>query len=139
MRALQDRPVPTRIKLSALWTATMFCYVYGDYFGLYLPHKLAAMGRGLMGPLGQATPEILVAVSVMMAIPSLMIAATLFLPVTLCRWSNVLLGLIYTAIMAMTVPGAAPFYLTLAGIEMVLTGSIAFIAWRWPTVKGDGA
>ena len=34
MKSLTDIPVPTRLKLSTLWTATMVGYVYGDYFGL---------------------------------------------------------------------------------------------------------
>ena len=32
---------PTPLKLSALWASLMFCYVYGDYLGLYVPGKLA--------------------------------------------------------------------------------------------------
>lgn len=27
---LDDVPVPIKIKLAALWTSVMFCYVYGD-------------------------------------------------------------------------------------------------------------
>ena len=40
--ALEEYRAPTKVKLAALWASTMFCYVYGDYFGLYLPGKLAA-------------------------------------------------------------------------------------------------
>lgn len=138
MNKFPDYPVSTRLKLSALWTATMFCYVYGDYFGLYLPNKLASLAQGRMGPLGQASPGVLVAVSVMMAIPSLLIAATLFLPTSVCRWSNIVLGFMYTAIMAISLPGAAPFYVTLAAFEMMLTGLVAFVAWTWPTTAGEG-
>lgn len=34
--------------LSALWAALMFCYIYGDCLGLYVPGKLRGMlaGRG---------------------------------------------------------------------------------------------
>ena len=70
MKSLTDAPVPTRLKLSTLWTATMFCYVYGDYFGLYTDNKLASMAQGSLGPIGPATPGALVAVSLMMAIPA---------------------------------------------------------------------
>lgn len=27
--------VPVRIKLAALWTSVMFCYIYADYFEMY--------------------------------------------------------------------------------------------------------
>lgn len=136
MKRLTDIPVPTRLKLSTLWTATMFCYVYGDYFGLYTDNKLASMAQGNIGPLGPATPGTLVAVSLMMAIPALLIAATLYLPAAICRWSNIVFGLLYTAIMAMTLPGAAPFYITLAIIEMGLTAAIVIAAWTWTTTEG---
>lgn len=32
---LEDQKVNVKTKLSALWASVMFCYVYGDYFGLY--------------------------------------------------------------------------------------------------------
>ncbi len=31
--ALHDIRIHVRFKLSALWAALMFCYIYGDYFG----------------------------------------------------------------------------------------------------------
>ncbi len=43
---LEDVKVPIRLKLSALWAALMFCYVYGDYFGLYHPGQLQSTLRG---------------------------------------------------------------------------------------------
>ena len=38
--------------------------------------------------------------------------------------------------MAMTLPGAAPFYITLAVIEMALTAAIVIAAWTWATAEG---
>ena len=40
------------MKLSALWASTMFCYIYCDYFELYVPGKLDGMLQGKIGPLG---------------------------------------------------------------------------------------
>ena len=116
----------------------MFCYVYGDYFGLYVPNKLASVAQGTMGPLGAATPGTLVAVSLMMAIPSLLIASTLLVPAAACRWSNITFGALYTAIIAISMSGAEPFYIALAIIEMFLTTSVMLVAWTWPVAKGDG-
>jgi hypothetical protein len=50
--ALEDPKVNVKTKLSALWASVMFCYVYGDYFGLYGNGKLAEMMEGKIGPLG---------------------------------------------------------------------------------------
>ena len=136
--ALEDYRPPTKVKLAALWASTMFCYVYGDYFGLYIPGTLADMNRGEIGPLGHATPGILVGVSLMMAIPSLMVALSLLLPARLCRWTCVILGIAYTGIMAVTLPGSEPFYKTLGVIEIALTLAITIIAFRWPRETGHG-
>ena len=34
---LEDFKVNVKIKLSVLWTSVMFCYIYEDYFELYVP------------------------------------------------------------------------------------------------------
>lgn len=129
---LEEFRAPTKVKLAALWASTMFCYVYGDYFGLYVAGTVSDMNRGVIGPLGQATPGVLIGVSMMMAIPSLMVALSLVLPAAICRWACVLLGGIYTAIMAISLPGSEPFYTALGIIEMALTLVIAIVAFRWP-------
>jgi hypothetical protein len=123
---------PIRLKLSALWASLMFCYVYGDFFGLFIQGRLAQMNKGIIGPLGMATPGTLVGVSAMMAIPALMVAFSLLLPRAISRWANVVFGLAYAAIMIVTiVPGDEPFYLFFAVIEIALCVSITWIALRW--------
>ncbi len=54
------------------------------------------------------------------------------LPAHICRWACIVLGLFYTAIMAVSLPGSEPFYKVLAVIEMTLTLAITVIAIRWP-------
>ena len=134
--ALEEYRAPTRVKLAALWASTMFCYAYGDYFGLYVPGTLLDMNRGIMGPLGHATSGVLVGVSLMMAIPSLMVALSLLLPPPICRWTSVILGIAYTGIMAVSLPGSEPFYKTLGVIEIAMTLTITTIAFRWPHEVG---
>ncbi|MGY0485483.1 hypothetical protein HUK83_01475 [Endobacter medicaginis] len=135
---LKEYRAPAQVKLAALWASTMFCYVYGDYFGLYVVGTLADMNRGSMGPLGHATPGVLTGVSLMMAIPSLMVALSLLLPARICRWACIVLGLFYTAIMAASLPGSEPFYKVLAVIEMALTLAITVVATRWPREANRG-
>lgn len=130
--ALEEYRAPTKVKLAALWASTMFCYAYGDYFGFYVKGTLADMNRGMMGPLGLATPGVLIGVSMMMAVPSLMVALSLVLPATICRWTSILLGIAYTAIIALSLPGSKPFYKTFGAIEIVLTLAITILALRWP-------
>ena len=127
-----DAPVAIRQKLSALWASVMLCYVYGDFFGLFSPGKLMRMNAGEIGPLGQATPAVLVGVSVMMAIPALMIFLSLVLPPAICRWACIVFGIAYSGIMILTLPGAPPFYWFFAVLEISMTLLIALTAWRWP-------
>jgi hypothetical protein len=129
---LEDQKVNVKTKLSALWASVMFCYVYGDYFGLYGNGKLAEMMEGKIGPLGEATQGVLVGVSAMMAIPSAMVFLSLAMPPVLNRWLNLLLGLAYTAIMLMTMRGAPTFYVFMGVIEVLLTVLIVWHAWTWP-------
>lgn len=131
---LDDPPVSVRLKLSALWASLMFCYVYGDYFGLYIPGKVMEMNDGRMSSLGQLSPGTHAAVAMMMAIPSLMVAFSLLLPPAF-RWLHAVLAVAYSAIMVMTMAGGAPaFYILLGVIEIVLSFSIFWSAIRWPRV-----
>lgn len=129
---LQDPKINVKLKLAALWASLMFCYVYGDYFGLYAPGKLAQMLAGRMEPLGAATQGVLVGTSAMMAVPALMVCLSLLLRPVISRWANVVLGLVYAAIMLMTMPGAWHFYLLFGVIEVLLSLAIMWTAWRWP-------
>jgi hypothetical protein len=128
---LSDIRIHVRFKLSALWAALMFCYIYGDYFGLYVPGKLKGMldGEGPIGPVSEAS---LVATALLLAVPGLMVFVSLVLSPRLCRWANILLGLFYAAIMVLTMPGAWWFYITLGVIEVALSLLIVVCAWRWP-------
>ena len=48
--ALEDIKVIVKLKLSALWASLMFCYIYGDYFGLYKPGTLQGISRNPADP-----------------------------------------------------------------------------------------
>jgi len=125
-----DPPVPVRLKLAALWTSAMFCYLYADYFGLFMPGMLDDMLHGRMAPLGAVSQTVLLGTSTMMAIPSVMIALSLLLPLRLCRMLNIATGVLYTLIILITMWSWA-FFVMYGVIEVLLTGTIAWCAWRW--------
>jgi Family of unknown function (DUF6326) len=130
--SLTDVPTPIRQKLSVLWASVMFCFLYADFFGLFQRGRVMEMNEGLIGPLGAATPEILLAVSAMMAIPSTMVCLSLLLPPMLCRWANIVFGLLYIGIMILTSLDAAPFYIFFAAVEIAMMLAIVVMAMRWP-------
>jgi hypothetical protein len=135
---LEEFRAPTKLKLSALWTSLMFLYVYGDYFNLYSPGKLEKMAAGDVGPVNASDEAGMLAISLMMVAPALMIALSLLLPAVLSKWLNVLFGLLYAAILAMTLPGAPLFYLGYGAIEIPLSLAIAWIALAWPKRQAGG-
>ncbi len=131
-KALDDLKVHVKLKISALWASVMFCYVYGDYFLLYQPGKLRDILEGNMAPLGPVTQGVLLFTSVSMAIPAAMIFLSLALKARPSRWLNIIAGLLYTAFVLITMPGAWAFYLFLGSIDVVLTSLIVWYAWSWP-------
>jgi hypothetical protein len=86
-------------------------------------------GDGPIGPTSQGT---LVAVSILMAIPSLMVFFAMVLPPVFNRWTNIVLALLYAAIVVLTMPGSWAFYLFFSTVEIVLSLVIVWYAWKWP-------
>lgn len=130
---LADVPVDTKVQLAALWTSTMCCYIYCDYFALYVPGKLDGMLRGDMGPLGAVAQGTLVGTSLLMAVPSLMIALSVVLPARPSRLLNIVVGAFYAVLLALlAVTATWHFYKLFAGLETILAAVIVARAWRWP-------
>lgn len=129
---MSDVKVHVKFKLAALWTSLMFCYLYADYFGMYQPGQLQAMLHGQMGPLGTATQGVLVGASVMLIIPALMIFLSIAVTPVFNRWLNIVFGLVYTVIIALTMVGAWDFYILFGVIEIALQLLVAWYAWTWP-------
>lgn len=123
-------PASTRIRLAVLWASLTFCYLYGDYFGLYRPGKLQGMleGGGPVGPTSQAS---LLFVALLLMVPGLMVALSVLLPHAVARWLNVGLALFFAVFVAPTMPGAWWFYLAYGTVEIVLCLAIAWTAWHW--------
>ncbi len=131
-QTLEDYRPPTNITLALLWASLMFLYIYNDYFSLYTAGTIDSMAKGRFGPLGPATDTVLTGVSIMLAIPALMIFLSAALPAPLSRWLNVSLGLAYTAIETMTLFGSPLFYKIVVTAEITLTALIVLYALRWP-------
>lgn len=138
-RALEDVPVSTRVQLAALWASTMSCYIYCDYFALYIPGKLDGMLRGDMGPLGAVSQATLMGTSLLMAVPSLMIAFSVLSPARLNRLVNIVVGASYTLLLALLAYASAwYFYRFFAALEAVLTAIVVARAWTWPAWRPAG-
>lgn len=135
---LEDRKVNIKFKLSALWISVMFCYVYGDYFELYVPGKIEDL-MAKVTSIGPTTPILLLVFSIFMAIPALMVFLSLTLKPKINRWMNIILGLFYTLFMLLTMTNPTSwmiYYMLLGVIEIILTVLIVWHAWKWPKEIG---
>jgi len=129
---LEDLNVNIKIKLSALWAAVMSCYIYCDYFQLYVPGKLDAMLSGTTR-FGQGDQGVLLGLSSIMLITSLMIALSVLLPARINQIVNVVVGVIMTLFLAyLAYIVEWYFYQMYAVVEALLTLLIVIMAWRWP-------
>ena len=112
-----------------MWTSVLFCYVYGDYFELYVPEKVNDL---LTGENILDSPTKLLVASLVLAIPAVMIA--LSIP-RVNRFLNVFFGILFTLMMLLIgVNSLTPwysFYAFLAFLESFITASIVLFAWKW--------
>ncbi|MDQ0105805.1 hypothetical protein J2T02_000899 [Chitinophaga terrae (ex Kim and Jung 2007)] len=133
---LEDYKVNIRIKLSAIWTAIMFCYIYGDYFELYVPKKVEGL---LSGQNMLDSPMKLLLATFILAIPALMIFLSLVLSTKFTKWLNIAVGVFFTLFTALvgisSLTEWRAFYVLLAVIESILTATVVVMAWTWPKVK----
>ena len=89
-----DHEVGVRLKISALWVVLLFLYAYGDIFGFFKPGQIEDIVSGQISGI-DITEGFLFAVSVYVAIASVMIFLTLVLRPAAARWSNVVLAILY--------------------------------------------
>lgn len=126
----EDFEINVKLKISALWIAIMFCYVYGDYIQIYVPGILA---KAMQVKSSTETQMQFVAVAVLMAIPSVMVFLTLVLTPKVNRWLNILLSSAFIFMLVATnLTETWAFYLFLTAIEIVISIAIICYAWQWP-------
>jgi NhaP-type Na+/H+ or K+/H+ antiporter len=130
---LEDFKVNVKYKLAALWTSVMFCYIYEDYFELYVPKRIEHIvsGESILN-----TPLKLFSASWVLIIPALMIFLSILLKPKINRLLNIIFGTSYTALMLWIASNYSDkwliFALLFAIVESIITGIIIWYAWKWP-------
>lgn len=130
---LENPKVNIKIKLAALWASVTFCYLYGDYFELYTPGKIDSL---ITGDNVMDSPTTLLIASIILAIPSVMVALSVFLKPKLNRIINIIFGILFTIMMVyigiVSTNEWYLFYVFLAFVESIITAIIVWQAWNWP-------
>ena len=114
----------TRIKLSAIWVATMLVYLLGDVLRIFAgdsPISLLMLGGAIM-----------------MEISIVMIILSRVLNHKVNRWSNIVTGII-TIVFIWGGASSEPHYLFIGTVETICLLLIIWFAWRWTKQKGGAA
>ena len=128
---MEDMKVNVKIKLSALWAAMMLLYIYADILSLFKPGQVEEMIAGRMGPFAITQGSLLTA-AILMIIPAVMVFLSIALKSVANRWTNIILGVLYTLVNISNLIGETWVYYILFGIvEIALTLLIVWYAWKW--------
>lgn len=129
----EDFKINVKLELLALWSSVMFLYIYGDYFELYVPEKVADLlnGQNILN-----TPYRLLFASMVLALPSLMIFLSLQLKPKWNRILNISIGVFLTLFTLLVGISSFTewkmFYVLLSFLESIITSIIVWKAWYWP-------
>ncbi|MEM7484599.1 MAG: DUF6326 family protein [Bacteroidota bacterium] len=137
-----NNPKPNiKLKLTSLWTALMFLYVYADFFDEKTPASIESFGN-LQTPIGPLTPELLLIFSVILIIPSCMIFLSVFLSPRINKWLNIVIALLWSimsfALLIDTIGSDwYKFYALYQIVEIFILFMIVWQALTWPKVESN--
>lgn len=124
---VQDR----KVILSALWIFVMFCIAYADVIGFIEPGTLQKIIDGNVG--FELTPAIIVAISLLQAIPIAMIVLTRLLHRSVSRWLNIAAAVLTLLYVLGGGNWESTSYFVFATLEVIAMLAILWLAWTWRT------
>ena len=131
-RTFEDVKVGVRFKIAALWIAMLFLFAYGDIFGFFSPGQIQEVMAGEISGMA-ITQGFLFAVSLYVAVASVMVFLSLVLSPTVNRWTNIVLPCLYVvSIVASAIGEPSAYYWFLSIAESGLLLLIVWYAWTWP-------
>ena len=122
--------VHTRIKLSALWTSTLFVFAYVDLFSLYRADFRADLERGEVGGF-TVDQAFLAGTTAYVLVPSLMVYGALVLRPRVNRIANLGLSAVYAVTIVAGAIGEWSYYVLGSAVEVGLLAAVAYHAWTW--------
>lgn len=133
---LLDARIPVQLKLSAAWGALMFLYLYADFFSLFRQGVIEDLIRGEVWVF-DITQTYLVAVSVMMSIPALMVFFSAVLTPVWNRRLNLGVAAAFVLIALGALAGESyVYYFYFTALELGLLAAIVRMSWTWPQAAG---
>jgi len=125
--------VDVRIILSALWAARMLSSLQGDTTRLFDPVVLEEMIAGTSGI--TVTNELLLVMSIVMAVPIFMSFLSLTLKDKVNRLANLSVGIFFVVweVVFLTLSLSEAVYEIFWGIAyLIFAALVVWYAWKWP-------
>jgi hypothetical protein len=127
--------VDIRLKIAALWVATLFIFAYVDLFSLYRPDVRADLEAGRLFAF-DVSQTFLFLTTLYIVLPSLMIYLTLVLPRGVNRVLNIALAAVYAVTIVGSAVGEWGYFVLGSAAEAVLLGTVVYHAWTWRESAG---
>lgn len=128
--------IDVRIRMAALWAATMMIFAYVDLFSLFRPDFRAALDQGKVFVFDVGQPFLL-GVTIYVIIPSLMIYLSLVMPRRLNRVVSISLAGLYAITIVGGAVGEWSYYVLGSVVEVVLLALVIHHSWTWRAPKTD--
>jgi hypothetical protein len=116
----------------------LFVFAYVDIFSLFRPDFRAELEAGEVGgfAVGQS---FLLASTIYVAVPSLMVFAALVLRPRVNRIANIALSIVYAVTIVAGAVGEWNYYILGSAIEVVLLAGVFYQARTWPEIGSSDA
>ena len=135
--AFEPAKVNVRIKISALWTAMLFVFIYVDHYSLFRPDTRADLEAGQVG--GFTVDQVfLLFTTAYVLLPILMVVGTLILRPAISRIANIAVSILYALTIVPLAVGEWYYYVLGSALEVAFLAAIAFYFWSWPKVPAVG-
>ena len=119
-----------RIKISVLWIFMTLAALTTSILMLMEPGVLDGIMAGeVLGM--QITPEILLIAAIERLVPLVMAFLSLTLKDSMNRWSNIIVGIVYTALSIISLNGASAQMILMWVSAAVATALIVWYAWKF--------
>jgi len=137
---MEDVKINVKIILSAAWAARMLASLQGDVVRFMGPGILEDMIAGTSDV--PITNELILGMSILMAVPIFMSFLSLTLPYKTNRWANIIIGIFFVGFEIVFLGSSlflwhSPSYeIFWAIVYLVFAVLVVWYAWTWPTQEG---
>ena len=127
--------IDIRLKIAALWTATLLIFGYVDLFSLYRSDVRADLDAGRLFAF-DVSQTFLFFTTLYIVLPSLMIYLTLVLPRGTSRVLNIALAAVYAVTIVGSAVGEGATFWWVAPLRPCFSAPVVYHAWTWRAPVG---